>query len=475
MAIFNSKRARQLQALVAQNQDLIETVKMQALVINDVTTVTNLDTRYKGNAYPSYDEAVEELIEKYEGTADWGVLQTGNIIDLRAAFIAGAGLKIFPKDATADPAENEMEFAEAFLDANSLEREMVQEFAKEAELEGRFLGELRWDGEKGQVILRFLSWSELGYKIKAVVGDYAKFESVIWQENSLPRSLDAAHFVYARFGGRVTKADKPYPKVGKCLTQIDDLDKALRDWREINRLFAAPVPDVEYAEADQAKKGHEAADKMNFKVRKMFHHTGTFTFKSAPMDGATSIENEIITKAKMISGTTGVPVQFLGLPDIASIRSSESANTAELVSAATQKERLVWKGVYREIITKAMAIWNQESGKTKLDPSLVTVDIPYITADHWNRIRDIWLPLYTGSAISQATLLSQVPGIDVQAELDAKAEREQKMLDNFNRQPADGGNNNSADNQGDGNGQTSQSKDQSQGKDVQKQGGRQAV
>lgn len=474
MAIITTRRARQMQALLEQNAELIATVKMQALVINDVTTVTNLDTKYKGNAYTSYEDAVQELAAKYGGTADWGVLQTGNIIDLRAAFIAGAGLMVYAKDKKKpESAKNELDFVKAFLEANNLDREMVQEFAKEAELEGRFLGELIWDKEKTQVLLRFRSWSDLGYEVQTVKGDYAKYEKVTWDKDGNQGSLEAPFFVYGRFGGRVAKTKDPYPKVGKCLTQIDDLDKALRDWREINRLFAAPVPDMEYDDAEQAKKGQEAADKINWKIKKMFHHTGKFTFNSPTMEGCTSLENEIVTKAKMISGTTGVPVQFLGLPDIASIRSSESTNTAELVSAATQKERVIWKGLYQEIIAKAMAIWSKESSKTKLDPALITVDIPYITADHWSRLRDIWLPLYTANAISQETLLAQVPGIDVQAELKAKEEREQKMLDNFNQDAnADAEADASANDGGGDNAQTGQSKGQSQGKDIQKQGGR---
>lgn len=435
-------RGRQMQAMRDELQGLKATVHEQALVINDVTTVTNLDTKYKGNAYTSYEEAVEELTAKYEGTAEWGVLQTGNIIDLRAAFIAGAGVKVYPKDKKTEAAKAEMDFVQAFLEANNLDREMVQDFAKEAELEGRFLAELKWDKDKEQVVLRFMAWTDLGYKIETAEGDYAKYEKATWDKDGKRGSLEADRFVYARFGGRLNSTGSPYPKVGKCLTQIDDLDKALRDWREINNLFAAPVPDFEYADqdgkgAERAKKGNEAANKINFKLKKMFHHTGAFNFKSAPMDGAQSLENEIVTKAKMISGTTGVPVQFLGLPDIASVRSSESTNTAELVSAATQKERLIWKGFYQEAITKAIAIWNKESGKTTLDPTRLVVDIPYITADHWARIRDIWLPLYTASAISLEALLAQLPGIDADAELKAKEERTANALEDFNREAAD--------------------------------------
>jgi hypothetical protein len=431
-------RGRQLQALMDQNHELVATVKMQALVINDVTSATNLDTKYKGNAYQSYADAVDELSAKYSGTADWGVLQTGNIVDLRAAFIAGGGLTPFPKDKRhPEGAKNEMDFVSSFFEANNLDREAVQDFAKEAEIEGRFLGELFWDDDKEQVVVRYRAWSDLNYTVKTAAGDYAKYEKVIWTKDSSEQSLDAPNFVYGRFGGRLGKNDDPYPKVAKCLTQIDDLDKALKDWREICRLFAAPVPHIECATAKEAQEMQEAVNKLNYKIKKFLCHTGSFSYASPSMAGAQSLMEEIITLAKMISGTTGVPVQFLGLPDIASVRSSESTNTAELVSAATQKERLIWKGIYQEMIRKAMAIWNEKSGLTTLDPALVTVDIPYITADHWARIRDIWLPLYTGSAISQETLLEQVPGINMMAELKAKGEREAKMLADFNRDAAE--------------------------------------
>jgi len=51
------------------------------------------DTRYKGNQYSTYSTAVQEIEDKYNATADWGVLQTGNIIGLRSAFIINQGDK----------------------------------------------------------------------------------------------------------------------------------------------------------------------------------------------------------------------------------------------------------------------------------------------------------------------------------------------------------------------------------------------
>lgn len=435
MALIKTRRSRDMQAMRGELEDLKAKVQLQALVIDDATTVTSRDTKYRGNAYPSYADAVREIALKYEGTADWGVLQTGNIVDVRAAFISGGGLKIYPKDRKKDKAEKEMEFIEAFMDFNNLDREMVQEFAINAEIEGRFLGELFWNelknGKGGNVALRFRSWNAYGYKVETDLKDYAKYIKITWTEESQPKMLEPDFFVYGRFGGRVHQPDSPYPKVGKCLTQIEDLDQALKDWRTINRLFAAPKPCLEYETAKEAKDAQEAVDKINFKIKTLFVHTGKFTYQSPSMEGTQSIENEIVTKAKMISGTTGVPVQFLGLPDIASLRASSSENLTESISAATQKERIIWKGLYQEVIAKAMAMWNAESNKTKLDPAKVTVDIPYITESHWQRVKDIWLPLYTSSAISLKTLLSQLPDIDVDAELEAKEERDAEAIERF--------------------------------------------
>jgi len=408
------------------------------LVIDDATTVTSRDTKYRGNAYPTYSEAVQEIAEKYEGTADWGVLQTGNIIDVRAAFISGGGLKVYPKDKRADPAEKEMEFIEAFLKYNNLDKEMVQEFAINAEIEGRFLGELFWDATvkpDGMVALRYRSWNAYNYNVETDPKDYAKYTKITWTDKGgAAKSLESAFFVYGRFGGRVHQPNSPYPKVAKCLTQIEDLDQALKDWRTINRLFAAPKPELEYPTAKEAKEAQEAVDKINFKIKTLFVHTGKFSYQSPSMEGTASIEKEIITKAKMISGTTGVPVQFLGLPDIASLRASSSENLTESISAATQKERIIWKGLYQEVIAKAMAMWDAMSNKTKLDPAKVTVDIPYITESHWGRVRDIWLPLYSASAISLKTLLSQLPDIDVDAELEEKEKRDAEAIERFKRE-----------------------------------------
>lgn len=420
-----------LQALREEHANLEARCRLQALVIDDVTAVTDRDKRYKGNAYPSYSQAVAELAKKYDGTADWGVVQTGNIIDVRAAFISAGGLKIYPKDKKADKAEKEMEFVQRFLAANNLDHEMVQQFAKEGELEGRFLGELFWDEEQEMVMLRYRSWADTQYKITTDERDYTRFTKASWKvEGKDPVTLEEGRFAYAKIAGRVHKAEDTYPKVAKCLTQIEYLDKAIRDWREINRLFAAPVPDFQLDTNEGAAKAKEAIDKINWKTKKALVHTGQFSYKAPDMTGTDSLEREIINLAKMISGTTGTPVHFLGLPDLMSNRAT-AENLMELVSASTTRERATWTGFYQQVVTKAVAIWNEKSKKTPLEASKLAVAIPYITQETWSKIQNVYLPLYVARAISLEALLAQLPDIDVEDELKRKAERDDEAAAKF--------------------------------------------
>lgn len=422
-----------IQAMREETANLKAQVELQALFINDVSSVTNKDTKYKGNAYQTYSEAVKELADKYEGRADWGVVQTGNIIDVRAAFISAGGLKVFPKEkgkAGREKAAKEMEFVNAFLEANNLDHEMVQQFAKEGELEGRFLGELFYDEKAEMVKLQYRSWGDKGYEIKTDPQDYTRFIEATWTANSAKVTLKEPDFVYAKIAGRVHKLDDAYPKCAKCLTQIEYLDKAIRDWREINRLFASPVPDLQFPDATDAKKGADAAANINWKTKKLISHTGVFSFKAPTMEGTQSLENEIITLAKMISGTTGVPVHFLGLPDLMSNRAT-AENLMELVSASTSRERAIWKGFYQSVITKAIAIWNAQSSKTPLDASRLMVDIPYITQETWTKIQNVYLPLYQAQALSLEALLAQLPDIDIDEEMARKEIRDAAAMEKF--------------------------------------------
>ena len=94
------KRVRFMERrIVAQDKTILKHLetynKLQALVREDnFLQLTDVTTSYKGNQYNSYGAAIAEIDNKYNGTAKWGVAQTGIIVDTRAAFIIGEGIEV---------------------------------------------------------------------------------------------------------------------------------------------------------------------------------------------------------------------------------------------------------------------------------------------------------------------------------------------------------------------------------------------
>lgn len=414
--------------------------KLQHLIKDDILALTDKVAGYKSNEYPSYASAVAEIDRKYKGTADWGVLQTGNIIDLRSAFIIGDGITPSAKE---EGAEKELEWTEKFLEYNDLDGEVAQEFAKEAEIEGKIALKLAIEEDKEvekkenkfMVSVRFISWADKKYEVIPNPLDYLDYQKLAWKQTGSHKAetLDAKEFVYKKFGGRIMNPNEAAPKTMKCLTQIENLDKALRDWRQINHIFAGPVL---YAKCEGQKEVNAAltalADK-NFKVNKMLAGTFELSFLSLDIKGVESIESEIEDLVKMISSTTGIPVHFLGFVELMSNRAT-AENLMEMVNAATTKERQTWIGAYEEVIKKAMVMWNDAaaegmSKEKQLDPDKIKVDIPTITKEHYDRLEKIFLPACVAGKLSDEAFLEMIPGFDVKAELERKEANEKSELE----------------------------------------------
>ena len=445
--------------------------KVQLQKMIDILSATEEDDTglYKGNEYRTYNKAINGIHTKYNGTAKWGVLQTGNIVDLRAAFIIAQGIKIIEKktieieeggkekeknkNEKKVDASREIQWANDFLEYNDLDKEIVQEFAKEAEIEGRILLKLDMDDtpeidkykdwEYQMAAVRFVSWLDKKYEISTPEDDYLKYTKASWRAagNRKAGSLSADRFVYKKFGGRINDPNSAQPKIMKCLTQIDGLDKALRDWREINRIFGGPILYMKCADKNEVTLANTAFEDKNFKIKKMLAGTGDLQFVRLDTSGMDSLENEILTLAKMISGTTGVSVQYLGLVELLKNRST-SDDMREMLSSATVKERSTWEGAYEELITKAMNLFNekvygQKSESKKLNPSLIGVKISTITKQHWQNIKDVWLPAVVAGKITEELFLEQLPDVDLDDEMKRRQEKEDSELERLKTETED--------------------------------------
>ena len=445
---MSKRRERQLQEIrdtinSTVNARLTAFVK-ELVPEEDITSWTQSTRIYKGNKYTSYSLAVSAINKKYKGIADWGCLLTGNIIDVRAAFTIPRGLDVIKE--SGDDVELELAFVKEFMNYNLLDKHIPMEFEKESELDGKILLALipdpgyEWTADingktkkmKGMIKVRFMPWSTYKYIVKTDSNDYLDYTSIEYKEPNTgnPKSYKSPFFVYRMFGGRINDPNNPSMKIWKCLTQIDSLSQALRDWREINNLFAAPILGLQCESKEDVTEAQEGMDNMNLRLRKVLAYYGDLKYIGPSMAGVQSLMDEIITLAKMISGSTGVPVHFLGLPDLMSNRST-AENLMELIWASTVKEREIWNSAYNELLYKAIDIFNSmQEGRTPLKQEMIGIEIINVTSEQWKYLEKVYLPLYQEGAITLDYLLLQIPGLDIEEE---KRRREFEEKDELKR------------------------------------------
>ena len=154
------------------------------------------------------------------------------------------------------------------------------------------------------------------------------------------------------------------------------MDKAIWDWRKINKLFSVPTPVIYAPDKQTAKEINTWLDDKNWRLGKMLVLGGLdvkFELVGWKGDGYTTIKEETQTLVKTISGTTGIPVHFFGYPELLSNRDT-AENLGELIALSTSKERRTWIGTYEEVFQKAMVISNTAFG-TSLNPHAIDATI----------------------------------------------------------------------------------------------------
>ena len=364
----------------------------QVQASTDITTNTDSTSvkAYVGtpSRYSTYSQQVTQLGKLYDNVADWGCMIAKNVIDMRTAFSVGVGVKaIKHKDFKGD-ATKELVWCKEFMRFNNLDEEMPQEYAKEAEIEGKVLLRLLVDTRAKNIRIVHTPWRKFNYKITTPDYDffnYTQAEYIGSGEFRVKFDLTPPWFVYKRFGGTVDKVNETPPKTAFVLREMEDLDKAIVDWRKINRLFSAPTPVITCPDESAAKKMNKLVDESDWRIGKLLILGGLdvkFELVGWKGDGYTTLQYETQSLVKTVSGTTGIPVQFLGYPELLSNRDT-AENLLVLIALSTNKERNTWMGTYEELFQKAMIIANTVFG-TNLNPNAVdsTIDTPeLVTAE----------------------------------------------------------------------------------------------
>ena len=441
---FSNTQALHAEISALKSREKALSITAQAL-INPLTGIDEEVNGYYGAKYKTYDSQVAELAKKYANTAEWGSLVMKNIIDVRAAFIVGTGVVARVRDGFTGDAERELEFIRRFVRMNDIAGKKPQMWGTEAEIEGKVLLRLTPQYDPidglGNILITHTPWRKYQYAVTADEPNFDRFIRATYEGtvSGTSFSLPEPYFVYARFGGNPYDVDVTPPKASFVLRHVEDLDKELWDWRKLNHLFAAPTPWFNCEEADEARRLTDYITQKNWRMGKALVTSGTtFELVCANGDGAESIRKAIESDVQVISGTTGVPVHFLGHPELLSNRSTADT-LLQLIELSTDKERDTWKAAYTSLFRKGVVLYNAVFNNN-LNPDAVVADLPSSSSATLTYIQTVYLPMYLAGTLSLETLLTHLSDIDVPQEVQRvrkmqaeKEAREDKQFAEKNR------------------------------------------
>ncbi len=376
----NRVLTKQNKLLTGQVRSLITTI--QAFPVDITTNTESTPVRsYVGtpSEYSTYSTQVAELGRMYSNVADWGCMMAKNVIDVRTAFSVGEGVEVKKREGFEGSAEKELVWIKNFMKFNNIDKEAPQEFAKEAEIEGKVLLRLLVDTVARNIRVVHTPWRRFNYNITTPAYDFFNYIRAAYigtGESRVSFDLGNPWFVYKRFGGVVDEVNLTPPKTAFVIREMRDLDKAIWDWRKIDRLFCAPTPVINCPDRQTAKETEAWVTKSNWRIGKLLILGGEgvkFELVGWKGDGYTTLKSETESLVKTISGTTGIPVHFLGYPELLSNRDT-AENLIELIALSTDKERHTWASAYEELFQKAMIIYNTAYGAA-LNPLAIDASI----------------------------------------------------------------------------------------------------
>ena len=432
-----------------RHQKMVNAMQFSVSALQNQRTAERLS--YSGNNYPSYAQQVVELDAKYQSISDWGNFQVGLILLFRAFFTLGGGVEVRTAPGfTPAQSKRTIDFINEFIKANQL-KSAYQRWAIEAEIEGKFLTRFEAKGDTylpgdpsaGSVRALYLPWRRYKYDVLVPPGDYRNYTTARYypagaaaSANNIStlagadrKTLGRDEFVYQRWGGVEHEVNDTMPLLGRALSKIESLDKALFDWRKINRVGADPTPHLDFEDPTQAEKfvaDHTTANnELIWTYGNMLVTSGgTFKIVGAPAEGVKSLEDEIMTLARFISGATGIPVHFLGLPGELSNRAT-AESLLEQVLSSVSLSRDCWGDFYTNLFQGAAATAKgklQNAGD--LNPMSVEAKVLELSSVEMGRLTSLYIPLLDAAVLSQETLREKVPGIDAKQEkerVDAEA------------------------------------------------------
>ncbi|MCK4761969.1 MAG: hypothetical protein KAW12_07205 [Candidatus Aminicenantes bacterium] len=391
------------------------------------------------SAYKNYAEAVQKISAMRAGGFGKSVFNT--VVRLRSAFTLGVGVEI--QGVESDRNKDSREWVDEFLHANSLDSKGTEilKWIKEFEYEGKMLVKLffdknyvwRDDKKKGMVMAKFMTWGSYQYEVFADLNNYSKYKKVKWDKKT--KNLPESQFVYRKNGGRIDDVNASDMVAWDIAPFCEALEKAQSDLRKNNAYYGKPIPDLKVDTIHDVEGMQEALDKggaKDFKKRKFFVHIGTFDLKGPPLDAAESLLKETKELKQLITGFSGVPAHFIGMPELIKNRSVSDESSYDTIAALTSDGKHEVESGINETLFKAAALYALKT-KIVIDIDWIWLAFTPMNSNQWKEIGSL-ITMRENGDISRQTLLERTPGIDPDEEIKRlKEEAETKEKGDYER------------------------------------------
>ncbi len=402
-----------------------------SVIIESMLTGKRLNTSVPGtiNAFTNYESQVRETYKKYNGESDYGCQQTRAVIDLRTAFISGEGISVSAGN------ETTAKWIEAFIKVNKLNGYNFVNATKGCEMSGQgvFILKTNFNKYTGklEIISRRVPFT-VGKMFKPVYTDFMNDEviDIMIKTEFGWISFGYKDFIYIRTGGDDYDSCGPVTRVGVVLTDLENYDRAVKDMRRNNHIFARITPVFTTGSDTETTSLQSKLNKIRWRIGEAFIGKAKFTYETPKAGAHENLISELITTIKTISSVTGVPVHWLGYVDLMSNRAT-AETLYEFIKSATSAERVIWEDSLYELILKAQEMYIDNGGTgLSLDPDF-QVRLPLISFENFlEKVRGLSVA-YADKAISINDYMNEIPGIDplkTKKDIKEEEEKEQKNM-----------------------------------------------
>ena len=439
MSIFTRNKRKEVNSV---KSSAVKNIKIQATTEGDFSTITleslltgrSLSSGIPGvsNNYPTYGSQVSEIYRKYNGLSDFGVAQTRSITDLRTAMIMGEGISISCED------KKTSEWLATFIHENKLDGIELIKGVKGSEMSGQLLYVLKPYKEntinKKTVQLRRLGYSvDNPFKVERYNSIYSndyEVQRVLIRQGRTWVPLNEEYMVYVRTGGDDLNVSEPTTKLGVVLTDIENYDRAIKDLRRNNHVFARITPTFQVENESEAGSLISRLKAIQWKIGEAFIGKAKLEYTTPGQGAHENIKTELEASVKNISATTGVPVHWLGYVDLMSNRSTAD-NLYELIKQATILERLEWERAIYDVLLKAQEVYIDNGGTDLNYNEDFQVRLPLLNFGGFlDLVRGLTIA-YADEAISIEDYRSMLPNIDpikTKEALEAESEVNMRIL-----------------------------------------------